>query len=159
LQHRNKQKRPEKGRFCLLRCEEWVLTGTSVATKCRYRTLRAPARDYYCEGRRDDCNTGQSGRRPSTYVNKFLRLSNKTFAGRITPTVPTRRKWLYSASAMARPRSDVLAVPPTSGVRGPSTSAISIASTIAFAASGCPRCSSIIAPDQIWPIGLAMALP
>ena len=26
-------------------------------------------------------------------------------------------------------------------------------------ASGSPRCSSIIAPDQIWPIGLAMPLP
>ena len=41
----------------------------------------------------------------------------------------------YSASAIARPRSAVFALPPTSGVRGPSTSATSIASTIAFAAS------------------------
>ena len=69
------------------------------------------------------------------------------------------RRPAYNASAMARPRSVVFALPPTSGVRGPSTSATSIASTIALAASGWPRCSSIMAPDQIWPIGLAMPLP
>ena len=32
-------------------------------------------------------------------------------------------------------------------------------STMASAAALAPRCSSIIAPDQIWPIGLAMFLP
>ena len=64
-----------------------------------------------------------------------------------------------SASATALPRSTVLALPPMSGVRGPSTSIFSIASMIARAASAWPRCSSIIAPDQICPIGLATPLP
>jgi hypothetical protein len=65
----------------------------------------------------------------------------------------------HIASAIALPMSPVAAVPPTSRVRGPSTRIASTASTIAFAASGCPRCSSIIAPDQICPTGLAMLLP
>ena len=34
-----------------------------------------------------------------------------------------------------------------------------VGETIASAAAGCPRCSSIIAPDQIWPMGLAIFLP
>src|SRR5207244_6938819 len=64
-----------------------------------------------------------------------------------------------SAAAIALPTSVVEALPPMSRVRGPSTSTRSIARTMAPAASLCPRCSSIIAPDQIWPIGLAMFLP
>ncbi len=46
-----------------------------------------------------------------------------------------------------------------SRVRGPLVSTVSIARTTAAAASGWPRWSSIIAPDQIWPIGLAMPRP
>ena len=59
------------------------------------------------------------------------------------------------------PRPSVVALPPMSGVRGAdgSASTRSIAPTTAFAASAWPRCSSISAPDQIWPIGLAMPLP
>jgi len=63
------------------------------------------------------------------------------------------------ADATAMPTSSVLALPPRSGVRGPSTSTFSIARRIAAPASAWPRCSSIIAPDQIWPIGLAIFLP
>jgi putative MATE family efflux protein len=43
-----------------------------------------------------------------------------------------------------------------SGVRGPSAVTVSIARMIAAPASAWPRCSSIIAPHQIWPIGLAI---
>ena len=51
--------------------------------------------------------------------------------------------------------------PPMSRVRGPPPwpSSDSIAPTMAAAASHSPRCSSIIAPDQIWPMGLQMRLP
>src|SRR5258706_7802338 len=66
---------------------------------------------------------------------------------------------LHTASAMALPTSMVFALPPMSRVRGPSTSTFSIAFTMASAASLSPRCSSIIAPDQICPIGLAIPLP
>ena len=62
-----------------------------------------------------------------------------------------------SASATALPHATVLARPPRSRVRSfGSGSTRSIALTIAPEASASPRCSSIIAPDQIWPIGLAM---
>ena len=54
-----------------------------------------------------------------------------------------------TASATALPSSWVEAVPPMSRVRGPSTRTVSIARTIASAACRCPRCSSIMAPDQI----------
>src|ERR1700730_4630088 len=56
---------------------------------------------------------------------------------------------LLTCSAMTSPTCCVLAVPPRSGVRGPLLSAASMEATTARAASGCPRCSSIIAPDQI----------
>ncbi len=65
----------------------------------------------------------------------------------------------HIASAMALPISVVPDFPPTSRVRGPSTRIASTASTMAFAASGCPRCSSIMAPDHIWPTGFAIPLP
>src|SRR5258708_37661743 len=42
---------------------------------------------------------------------------------------------------------------------GPSRRTDSMARTTAAAASGWPRYSSIIAPDQTWPMGLAMRLP
>src|SRR5512132_3690552 len=48
----------------------------------------------------------------------------------------------YSASAIALPRSAVLALPPISGVRGasePGSSAVSIARTMAAPAAGSPR--------------------
>src|SRR5712692_4522091 len=64
-----------------------------------------------------------------------------------------------TASATALPSSWVLAVPPMSRVRGPSTSTVSMARTIASAACLFPRWSSIMAPDQICPIGLAMLRP
>jgi trans-2,3-dihydro-3-hydroxyanthranilate isomerase len=63
-------------------------------------------------------------------------------------------------SASARPTSSVPAWPPMSRVRGPlSRSSVSMAATIAAAASASPSCSSIIAADQIWPIGLQMCRP
>src|SRR5581483_9475159 len=64
-----------------------------------------------------------------------------------------------TASAIALPTSSVPAVPPMSRVRGPFCRTRSIALTIDCAASACPRCSSIIAPDQICPIGFATPLP
>src|SRR5208282_4735894 len=65
-----------------------------------------------------------------------------------------------SASATALPQVLVSAGPPRSRVRSfGSASTFSIALTMAAAASASPRCSSIIAPDQIWPIGLAMPSP
>src|SRR3546814_6310085 len=64
------------------------------------------------------------------------------------------------ASTMASPRSRVVTWPPRSGVFGPPpSSTVSIAWTMSAAAAACPRCSSIMAPDQIWTIGLAMPLP
>src|SRR5437763_8824189 len=65
----------------------------------------------------------------------------------------------HSASAIAFPSSSVLALPPMSRVRGPSERTRSMARTMASPASLCPRCSSIIAPDQIWPMGLAIPCP
>src|SRR5581483_327426 len=72
-----------------------------------------------------------------------------------------RRLAQPSAAAMAPPRSDVLALPPRSGVLGAALSASTraIVASIASAASPSPRCASIIAPDQIWPMGLAMRFP
>src|SRR5947207_2671109 len=64
-----------------------------------------------------------------------------------------------AASATAAPTSDVLALPFMSGVRGPSRMTRSIARTMSAAACGCPRCSSISAPDQIVAMGLAILLP
>src|SRR3989338_2182922 len=67
--------------------------------------------------------------------------------------------WERTASATAAPTSAVPDFPFMSGVRGPSTITRSIARTTSAAASARPRCSSISAPDQIAPIGLAMPLP
>src|SRR6185437_12474081 len=69
-----------------------------------------------------------------------------------------------TAAAMARPMSVVDALPPRSAVRGPSRSTCWMAARMASWAwrPGPPsasRKSSIIAPDQIMPIGLAMFLP
>ena len=65
-----------------------------------------------------------------------------------------------TASAIACPSAVVEAVPPMSRVRfSPDASTRSMAATMARAASAWPRCSSIIAPDHIWPIGLAMFCP
>src|SRR4029077_4537664 len=65
-----------------------------------------------------------------------------------------------SAAATALPQATVFAAPPRSPVRNfGSASTCSIALTIEAAASASPRWSSIIAPDQIWPIGLAMPWP
>src|ERR1700737_29190 len=64
------------------------------------------------------------------------------------------------AAVIAAPRSLVPALPPRSGVRvPPSASTSAIARSTAAAAALSPKCSSIIAPDQIWPIGLAMPRP
>src|SRR6185503_11017645 len=64
-----------------------------------------------------------------------------------------------TASATAAPTSEVEALPFISGVCGPSMITRSIARTMSAAASGCPRCSSISAPDQIAAIGLAIFFP
>src|SRR5215470_17457151 len=66
-----------------------------------------------------------------------------------------------SAAAMASPSSCVLALPPRSGVFGAfgSASTRAIAFSIAAAAALSPRWSSIMAPDQIWPIGFAIFWP
>src|SRR5205807_1943700 len=59
-----------------------------------------------------------------------------------------------------RTHSPVEAMPPRSRVRSfPSLTCSSTAVTTARAASGWPRCSSIIAPVQIWAIGLATPRP
>src|SRR5579883_13489 len=65
------------------------------------------------------------------------------------------------AATIAAPSSFVVALPPRSGVRGPfaSASTRAIAFSISAAAAPSSKCSSIIAPDQIWPTGLAMPLP
>src|SRR5712671_2708559 len=63
-------------------------------------------------------------------------------------------------SATALPQAVVSALPPRSLVRSVrSPSVRSIAATIDAAAVFSPRCSSIMAPDQIMPIGLAMPCP
>src|SRR5712672_3221741 len=63
-------------------------------------------------------------------------------------------------SATALPQAVVSALPPRSRVRSVrSPSVRSIAATIEAAAAFSPRWSNIIAPDQIWPIGLAMPWP
>src|SRR6202158_6356512 len=65
-----------------------------------------------------------------------------------------------TTSATALPHAVVSALPPRSLVRSVrSPSVRSIAPTIDAAAAFSPRCSSIIAPDQIIPIGLAMPCP
>jgi len=61
----------------------------------------------------------------------------------------SQRLAVPTISAIALPTSAVLALPPMSGVRGPSARTVSIACITAAAASGYPRCSSIMAPDQI----------
>src|SRR5687768_12727157 len=67
--------------------------------------------------------------------------------------------WFLIASATAAPTSAVPALPFMSGVCGPSRITRSIARTTSAAAWLWPRCSSISAPDQIAPIGLAIFLP
>src|SRR5688572_8329275 len=67
--------------------------------------------------------------------------------------------WLRTTSATAAPISLVEALPFMSGVCGPSMMTCSMARTISAAAAGCPRCSSMSAPDQIVAIGLAIFLP
>src|SRR6478735_6499005 len=63
-------------------------------------------------------------------------------------------------SATALPQAVVSALPPRSLVRSVRSARVrSIASTIDLPATFSPRCSSIIAPDQIAPIGLAMPCP
>src|SRR5262249_57075583 len=74
--------------------------------------------------------------------------------------VGSRGRLQSIASATALPHVTVSALPPRSRVRSVfSASTRSIASTMARPASFSPRCSSIMAPDQIWPIGLAMPWP
>ena len=69
-------------------------------------------------------------------------------------------KTVQIAAAIAFPQVTVSAVPPRSPVRNlGSVKTASIAVMIPCAASECPRCSSIIAPDQICPMGLAMPFP
>ena len=72
------------------------------------------------------------------------------------PSGPTLN---HTASAMALPMSVVLALPPMSGVRRPLASTLSMAAMTEAPASGQPRWSSIMAPAQIWPMGLAMPWP
>src|SRR5664279_4949303 len=63
-------------------------------------------------------------------------------------------------SATALPHAVVSALPPRSLVRSVRSPRVrSIAATIEAAALFSPRCSSIIAPDQIMPMGLAMPCP
>src|SRR6266508_1378371 len=64
------------------------------------------------------------------------------------------------SAAIVWPTSMVEALPPRSRVSTlPSSTTRSTADTTARAASVWPRCSSIMAPVQIWAMGLAMPLP
>src|SRR5215211_7997757 len=64
------------------------------------------------------------------------------------------------APRMASVTSLVVAEPFRSGVRtSVSPSTCSMAETTPAPASSCPRLSSIIAPDQIWPMGFAIPCP
>ena len=66
----------------------------------------------------------------------------------------------FTNSTMASPNSLHMALPPMSRVRtSVSRNNFSIAFTMASAAWLWPRCSSIMAPDQIWPIGFEMPFP
>ena len=64
-----------------------------------------------------------------------------------------------SASAISSATSSVVAVPPRSGVRAPSSSTPVTAPSIARAAAGCPSSSSSSAIERIAPAGLAVPLP
>src|SRR2546430_13951921 len=65
-----------------------------------------------------------------------------------------------TCEAMAAPISSVVALPPMSGVRTFDRAKVSaIAVSTASAASITPRCLSIMAPDQICPMGFAMPFP
>src|SRR5690606_11236958 len=64
-----------------------------------------------------------------------------------------------TGSSTAAVICSVVADPPRSGVRTPADSTSSIAATSSVAAAGWPRWYSIMAPDQIWPTGLATPLP
>src|ERR1700676_1138888 len=65
-----------------------------------------------------------------------------------------------TTDAMTSPNSLVVALPPMSGVRALElASASAIAFSTASAASGIPKCRSIMAPDQICPMGLAIPFP
>src|SRR5271170_2874297 len=88
-------------------------------------------------------------------------LTKKRVDGRDKPGHDAERSPPYSTiSATALPHAVVSALPPRSRVRRVrSPSVRSIAATIDAAACLSPRCSSIIAPDQIMPIGLAMPWP
>src|ERR1700738_839818 len=62
--------------------------------------------------------------------------------------------------AIASPRSRVLDFPPTSGVRTLEfANVVEMAASMASAPSSAPRCRSIMAPDQICPMGLAIPFP
>src|SRR4051794_15895831 len=64
------------------------------------------------------------------------------------------------AASSAAVTSSVLARPPRSGVwRRRSSSTLSTARWTAAAASGSPRCSSMSAPVQTWPTGVAIPCP
>ena len=79
---------------------------------------------------------------------------------RVLPIGLARRP--YSAAAIALPTSAVPAVPPRSGVRGaplPGASTFSMEASTASWACLWPKNSSIIAPHQICPMGLAMLRP
>src|SRR5208283_4657831 len=62
---------------------------------------------------------------------------------------------LHMASATSR----VVGLPPRSGVTDPDCMVATIAFITTSAASGNPRCSSIMLPHQIWPIGFATPFP
>mmetsp|Transcript_36612 Transcript_36612/g.84976 ORF Transcript_36612/g.84976 Transcript_36612/m.84976 type:complete len:483 (-) Transcript_36612:1085-2533(-) len=68
---------------------------------------------------------------------------------------------ILAARAIASPSWAQEALPPRSGVLGAagSASTASMAAMTASCAAWWPRKSSIIAPAQIWPMGLAMPLP
>src|SRR5207253_1630137 len=84
------------------------------------------------------------------------RRSRRRHAAGVTAGVTALQR---NASAIALPISEVLALPPMSRVRGPSRTTVSMARTTASPACLSPRCSSIMAPDQICPTGLAMPWP
>ena len=90
-------------------------------------------------------------------------VSRQTHSPKFGLLFELQRKSIQAAltcRAIASPSSCVEELPPISGVRTFACARIAaIACSTESAASLAPKCRSIIAPDQICPMGLAIPLP